>query len=70
MLDAATTMCTTFKTEYEVSSEGRKEELDLLHIVRTMAEKRITGMGSSVAKYDDGGVGEYEEMVYDEVSYN
>ena len=40
MLETATKMCNTFKVEYEVATEGRNEERDLLRIIKVMAEKR------------------------------
>jgi hypothetical protein len=34
-------MCNTFKEEWETASEQRNEEMDLLNIIKQMAEKRM-----------------------------
>jgi len=41
MLDTAKSMCDAFKHEFEVATEGRNEERDLLRIIKQMAEKRM-----------------------------
>ena len=41
MLAVATQMCNTFKHEYEIATEGRNEERDLLRIIKQLAEKRM-----------------------------
>jgi hypothetical protein len=41
MFDTASKMCNTFKEEWETASEQRNEEMDLLNIIKQMAEKRM-----------------------------
>merc|ERR1712151_1071916 len=41
MLDTCNSMCDSFEHEYEVATEGRNEERDLLRIIKQMAEKRM-----------------------------
>jgi len=40
MLEVATAMCDTFAHEYEIATEGRNEERDLLSIIRTNGRKQ------------------------------
>jgi len=70
MLEVATAMCNTFRHEYEIATEGRNEERDLLSIIRTMAENRMVRYrdASTESKYDSEGnsvVTEYQEMEYE-----
>jgi len=71
MLDTATQMCATFAMEYEVATEGRNEERDLLRIIRTMAENRMVRYAdaSTESKYGDDYGAEYESMGYDAGTY-
>jgi len=73
MLVVATDMCNTFEHEYEIATEGRNEERDLLSIIKTMAENRMVRYrdASTESKYADGEsvVTEYEDMEYEETSY-
>jgi hypothetical protein len=62
-------MCNTFKHEYEIATEGRNEERDLLSIIKTMAENRMVRYrdASTESKYDSEGnsvVTEYETEEY------
>jgi hypothetical protein len=41
MLDTCNTMCDSFAHEYEIASEGRNEERDLLRLIKQMAEERM-----------------------------
>merc|ERR1712072_308032 len=41
MLDTCNAMCDSFAHEFEVATEGRNEERDLLRIIKQMAEKRM-----------------------------
>jgi len=61
MLETATKMCNTFKVEYEVATEGRNEERDLLRIIKVMAEKRMVRYrdASTESKYGDDYGAEY-----------
>lgn len=72
MLTVATAMCNTFETEYEVATEGRNEERDLLSIIKTMAENRMVRYRdtSTESKYGDDYGAEYEEMEYEDTSYD
>lgn len=71
MLAVATQMCTTFAMEYEVATEGRNEERDLLSIIRTMAENRMVRYAdaSTESKYGDEYGAGYEDMGYDAGAY-
>lgn len=66
-------MCNTFRTEYELATEGRNEERDLLSIIRTMAENRMVRYrdANTESKYDSEGnsVDEYEANVHEAGSY-
>ena len=64
----------TFKHEFEIATEGRNEERDLLSIIKTMAENRMVRYrdASTESKYDSEGnsnVEEYESEEYEEHSY-
>lgn len=50
-------MCDTFRHEYEIATEGRNEERDLLSIIKTMAENRMVRYrdASTESKYDSEG---------------
>jgi len=50
-------MCDTFAHEYEIATEGRNEERDLLSIIRTMAENRMVRYrdANTESKYDADG---------------
>jgi len=68
MLEVATKMCNTFEIEYNVATEGRNEERDLLRIIRVIAEERMVRYrdASTESKYDAEGYGEsYESMGYE-----
>lgn len=72
MLEVATAMCDTFAHEYEVATEGRNEERDLLRIIRVIAEERMVRYrdANTESKYDAEGYGEsYESMGYEAGSY-
>lgn len=71
MLDTATRMCDTFAMEYEVATEGRNEERDLLRIIRVMAEKRMVRYAdaNTESKYGDEYGAGYETMGYDAGEY-
>ena len=73
MLAVATQMCATFKHEYEIATEGRNEERDLLSIIKTMAENRMVRYrdANTESKYDSDGesVDEYEANVHEAGSY-
>jgi|TARA_B110000914_G_scaffold153360_1_gene134517 hypothetical protein len=74
MFAVATQMCNTFKHEFEIATEGRNEERDLLSIIKTMAENRMVRYrdASTESKYDSEGnsnVEEYESEEYEEHSY-
>lgn len=64
MLDTATTMCESFRVSYEVATEGRNEERDLLRIIRQLAEKRMVRYrdASTESKYGEDYGAEYENM--------
>lgn len=66
-------MCNTFRTEYELATEGRNEERDLLSIIRTMAENRMVRYrdANTESKYDSEGnsVDEYEANVHSAGEY-
>ena len=64
-------MCNTFRVEYEVATEGRNEERDLLSIIKTMAENRMVRYrdASTESKYGEGYGAEYEDMEYEDHSY-
>jgi hypothetical protein len=71
MLDTATAMCNAFRVSYEVATEGRNEERDLLRIIRVMAEKRMVRYAdaNTDSKYgEDYGAG-YEDMGYNAGEY-
>lgn len=73
MLEVATAMCATFKHEYEIATEGRNEERDLLSIIKTMAENRMVRYrdANTESKYDADGnsVDEYEAVTHEAGSY-
>merc|ERR1712226_844993 len=64
MLTTATTMCDSFRVSYEVATEGRNEERDLLRIIRQLAEKRMVRYrdASTESKYGEDYGAEYENM--------
>jgi len=64
MLEVATAMCDTFAHEYEVATEGRNEERDLLRIIRVIAEERMVRYrdASTESKYGENYGAEYENM--------
>jgi len=71
MLETATTMCNTFRVQYETATEGRNEERDLLRIIRQLAEKRMVRYrdASTESKYGEDYGAEYESMGYDAGEY-
>jgi len=73
MLAVATQMCDTFRHEYEIATEGRNEERDLLSIIKTMAENRMVRYrdASTESKYDSEGnsVDEYEAVEHSAGTY-
>ncbi len=56
MLAVATAMCDSFRHEYEVATEGRNEERDLLRIIKQLAEKRMVKYrdANTESKYGEG----------------
>ncbi len=69
LLDAAVTMCDSFEHEYTTSTEGRNEELDLLKIIKVMAEKRISGMGSAGIEFGGDVSDASEDHSYTDANY-
>jgi len=71
MLDTATRMCDTFAVEYEVATEGRNEERDLLRIIRVMAERRMVRYAdaNTDSKYGEGYGEGYDNMDYNAGEY-
>jgi len=71
MLNTATKMCNSFKTQYEVATEGRNEERDLLRIIKQLAEKHMVRYrdASTESKYGEGYGAEYQNMEYNAGEY-
>merc|ERR1712072_390837 len=66
MFDTAKKMCDTFKMEWETASEQRNEEMDLLNIIKTMAEKRMVAYrdANKESKYHDSYGAGYQNEEY------
>ena len=67
MLETATAMCDAFRTSYEVATEGRNEERDLLRIIKQLAEKRMVKYrdANTESKYGEGYGDSYVDEEYD-----
>jgi len=64
--DDATAMCTSFTNEYESASKGRKEELQLLEVIRTKVEEKFGKISESVNETES----EYEnEATYERSTF-
>lgn len=68
MHGVAKKMCDTFEAEWNTASEQRKEEMDLLRIIRTMANERMAQYrdANQESKYHDNYGESYEDMQYNE----
>lgn len=66
MFDTAKKMCDTFQREWDTATEQRNEEMDLLNIIKTMAEKRMVAYrdANTESKYHDEYNKEYDNMQY------
>lgn len=53
LLKAAEEMCSAMAAEYATATAARKEELELLVVVRGMVNKRLGGVGASVKSRDE-----------------
>ncbi len=53
LLKAAQEMCSAMADEYATATAARKEELELLVVVRGMVNKRLGGVGQSVKSRDE-----------------
>jgi hypothetical protein len=71
MLETATAMCDSFRTEYEVATEGRNEERDLLRIIKQLAEKRMVKYrdANTESKYGADYGAKYEAEEYEKTDY-
>jgi len=59
-------MCTSFTNEYESASKGRKEELQLLEVIRTKVEEKFGKISESVNETES----EYEnEATYERSTF-
>merc|ERR1712159_299084 len=70
MLDTANAMCEAFRVSYEVATEGRNEERDLLRIIKQLAEKHMVKYrDATTTVLESGENSAYEEMQYDAGEY-
>ena len=67
MLDAAHNMCDAFCEQYDIASEQRKQERDLLRIIKQLAKAKLKSYRDAESFGSIEGVDKFGGIAYDYV---